>query len=160
MVDTAALPLAAPLRVLVVDDQAAVREGLARLIAAAPCGPRDVHTAATPNEALRLLHQERAQVVVLDVDLGGVDGLSLLPALLPCARVLVLTSHGDAATRARALSLGADAFVEKTAPAAALLGELARLAPSSRGGQTSHGAMTKHPGVPGTSSLSRDGSAS
>jgi FixJ family two-component response regulator len=65
--------------------------------------------------------------VVLDVDLAGDDGLSLLPEAAAGASVMVLTSHGDVATRARAARLGAHAFVEKSAPAAELLAALARL---------------------------------
>lgn len=117
-----------PLRVLIIDDQPAVREGLARLIGATPSGLREVHTASNATEALRLLLHTRAQVVVLDVDLAGADGLELLPTLLLHARVVVLTSHGDPATRSRALRLGAEAFVEKTEPASVLLAQVARLA--------------------------------
>ena len=110
-----------PLCVLVVDDQAAVREGLARLIGGAPHGPRVVHTAANASQAIELALRFAPQVVVLDVDLDGVDGLALLPHFTSRARVLVLTSHAGTATRARANALGASAFVEKGEPAAVLL---------------------------------------
>ena len=117
-----------PLCVLVVDDQAAVREGLARLIAGAPHGPRVVHTAANASQALELARRFAPQVVVLDVDLDGVDGLALMPHFVPHARVVVLTSHGGPATRARARTLGASAFVEKGDSAAVLLMAVAALA--------------------------------
>lgn len=116
-----------PLGVLLVDDQPMVREGLARLIACAPLQLYCVGTAATSDQALRAANSLRPDVVVLDVDLGGEDGLALLPLLLPLARVLVLTCHGDAATRERALRLGAQAFLEKHRPAAELLGAMVRL---------------------------------
>jgi DNA-binding NarL/FixJ family response regulator len=107
--------------ILVIDDQPAVRAGLARLIACIPQALRFVSTAATGVEALRVAAQLKPEVVVLDVDLGGEDGLALIPQLAATARVLVLTSHGDAATRERATRLGALAFVEKHRPAAELL---------------------------------------
>ena len=116
-----------PLCVLVVDDQAAVREGLARLIAGAPHGLRIVHTAATAGAAIELARRFAPQVVVLDVDLDGVDGLALVPYFIRRGRVLVLTSHGGSATRARARALGASAFVEKSEPAAVLLNTIAAL---------------------------------
>jgi DNA-binding NarL/FixJ family response regulator len=115
-------PLAAmPIGVLVVDDQVAVREGLARLISCANIPLRGIRTAANGAEALRVAAQLHPEVIVLDVDLAGEDGLALIPQFGPHAGVLVLTSHGDSATRTRAAWLGALAFVEKHRPAADLL---------------------------------------
>jgi two-component system, NarL family, nitrate/nitrite response regulator NarL len=144
---SAAIPtLAAPIAVLVVDDQLAVREGLTRLIACGQIPLRCVFTAATVAEALRMAQLHRPEVVVLDVDLAGDDGLALLPQLAPSVAVLVLTSHGDTATRARALLLGAMAFVEKHQPAADLLGAIVRIAHLQTRGD-------KAPGTRGPSSL-------
>ena len=78
-------------------------------------------------EAGRACRQARAAIDGLDVDLGGEDGLALIPALAPAA-VLVLSCHGDSATRERALRLGAQAYIEKHQPAAELLAALVRLA--------------------------------
>jgi two-component system, NarL family, nitrate/nitrite response regulator NarL len=145
------LPLTTPIAVLVVDDQLAVREGLARLMTCACIPLRAVCTAATPAEALRMAQIHRPEVVVLDVDLAGEDGLALLVHLSPAAGVLVLTSHGDAATRARASLLGAMAFIEKHQPAADLLGAIVRVAHM----QITHMQMRgdKAPGAHGRSSL-------
>ena len=118
----------APVRVLVIDDHAAMRAGLAQLIGGDPLVPRSVFTTGSSAVALRHLNEARPQLVVLDVDLAGVDGLVLLPQLAALAHVVVLTNQDDAATRHRALRLGADAFVVKGAPASALLAHLARLA--------------------------------
>lgn len=115
----------APIGVLVVDDQLALREGLARLIACAPLALRYVSTAATSAEALVALHQLLPDIVVLDVDLAGEDGLALIPKFALTSGILVLTSHGDPATRARAAQLGAHAFIEKHQPAAELLQAIA-----------------------------------
>jgi len=117
-------PAAAAIGVLVVDDQLAVREGLARLISCAAMPLRCISTAATGAEALSKAALMRPEVVVLDVDLAGEDGLALIPQLKQTAGVLVLTSHGDPATRARACLLGASAFIEKHQPAADLLGSV------------------------------------
>jgi two-component system, NarL family, nitrate/nitrite response regulator NarL len=142
--------LTAPIAVLVVDDQLAVREGLTRLIACAQIPLRCVCAAASVAEALRLAQLHGPEVVVLDVDLAGDDGLALMAQLAPSVAVLVLTSHGDPATRARARLLGAMAFVEKHQPAADLLGAIVRIAhlqtdPQTRG--------DKAPGARGPSSL-------
>lgn len=145
--DTHLAKSVAPIGVLVVDDQLAVREGLARLIACAPMALRYVSTAITGAEALSAAAQLHPDVVVLDVDLAGEDGLALIPQLALTAAVLVLTSHGDPATRARAKRLGARAFIEKHQPAADLLGAIAdicRLPTRGEGEET--------PSKPGTSS--------
>ena len=127
-----------PIGVLVVDDQFAVREGLARLLTCSARPVRHVNTAATGAEALLAAAKLLPNVVVLDADLDGEDGLALIPQLSLTAGVLVLTSHGDAATRARAADLGALAFIEKHQPAAELLAAIDRIGQRpALGGQTS-----------------------
>ncbi len=116
-----------PMAVLVVDDQAVVRDGLARLLTCAPIPLREVCTAATSAHALHLAGWLRPDLVLLDVDLGGEDGLALIPQLAPAA-VLVISCHGDRATRERAQRLGAGGFIEKHQPAAELLAALVALA--------------------------------
>lgn len=117
-------PAEGSLGILVVDDQSAVRVGIARLIACAPLPLRAVITAIDTADALRSVARMKPQIVVLDVDLGGEDGLALIPHLPAGTRVLVISSHGDTATRTRARELGACAFVEKLAPAAVLISAL------------------------------------
>lgn len=125
---------------LVVDDQLAVREGLARLFGCAPLVFRAIATAASKVEALRLAALLRPEVVVLDVDLAGEDGLALIEYFTPAACVLVLSCHGDEATRARATRLGALAFIEKHQPAADLLAALMTVATlQARGEKTPPG---------------------
>lgn len=125
--DISAAGLQLPIGVLVIDDQLAVREGLSRLIACGATPLRYISAAATATEALLAAARLLPDVVVLDADLDGEDGLALIPQLALTANVLVLTSHGDAGTRARAAGLGASAFIEKHQPAADLLGAIERL---------------------------------
>lgn len=118
---------AAGLRVLVIDDQPALRSGLSALLRAA-LGPRaTVCTAADAREATLMQGTAPADLVLLDVDLAGDDGLRLLPSLRRDSRVLVLTCHDNAPTRERAFALGANAFVGKAEPADLLLAEVHRL---------------------------------
>lgn len=135
----------APVGVLVIDDQMAVREGLRRLIACAPLTLRYVITAADSAEAQRIANQWHPDVVLLDVDLAGEDGLSLIAKFAHTAGVLVLTSHGGPATRARAAQLGAHAFIEKHQPAADLLNAITDLC------RRSTQSREKTPSEPGTS---------
>lgn len=134
LLDTATHGPRWPAAVLVVDDQLAVREGLARLIAASGLVLRGIHTAANSAQALALMHSVRPELVLLDVDLAGEDGLALLPQMVPIARVLVLTSHGDEQTRARARNGGASDFLHKQHPAHLVIDCLrTMLPPHSRG---------------------------
>jgi DNA-binding NarL/FixJ family response regulator len=146
-----------PVGVLVVDDQLAIREGLGLLIASAPHGLRFVGSAATSAEALHTAALLRPGVVVLDVDLAGEDGLALIPKLVVNASVLVLSSHGDPATRARSARLGARAFIAKHQSAAELLHAIFDLAhpKSNRDKTTREQVKSAHPAVAAPSVVNR-----
>jgi DNA-binding NarL/FixJ family response regulator/Flp pilus assembly pilin Flp len=158
------MPTERPLRVLVVDDHIAIRIGIAQLIDAERPRMHSVGAAASASEALREAHEQRPQVIVLDVDLAGEDGLALIPALqraAPCA-VVVLTSLTDPRVAVRALQLGASTCLSKTAPATELIGSIFAAArrsgttqahgrPSNAGSDVSRGAGTKRPSAQGNS---------
>lgn len=145
-----------PLRVLVVDDHAAIRAGIESLIDAEAPRMRSIGAAATPSDALQQAKEKQPDVVVLDVDLGGEDGLALIPLLhdaAPCG-VIVLTSLADASVAERARECGANDCMHKTAPASELLERIARLergraqfaeCHASEGGVMSYELGTKHP---------------
>lgn len=120
--------------VLVVDDHPGVRTGLTLLIDAERPRLCSAGAAANGAEALALARRLQPGLVLLDVDLGGEDGLALIPLLqreAPC-RVVVLTSVCDARLAQRALSLGAWAFMHKLAPAKQLIEQLIAAAQATR----------------------------
>lgn len=104
-------------RVLVVDDSVVARTVIARLVEAS--GRFSVaETVGSVAAALRFLAAERVDIILLDVQMPRVDGLTALPDLLAAsrgARVLVVSSSaGDgAANTVRALALGAADTLEK-----------------------------------------------
>lgn len=106
----------ADLRVVVVDDERIVREGLAMMLGTHD-GLAVVGTAADGAEGLELCARESPDVVLLDLRMPGTDGLAFLerlPEQRP--RVVVLTTFDlDEQVRA-ALSLGADGFLLKSSP--------------------------------------------
>jgi len=121
-----------PIRVMVVDDAVVVRSLLTRWIEAEP----DMAVAATlrtGREAVDQLERCDPDVVVLDVDMPVLDGISALPELLKKKRDLVvimastLTRRG-AEVSLKALSLGAADYVPKpqAAPDAATSAEFHR----------------------------------
>lgn len=124
------------LSVLVVDDHAGVRAGLVSLIDSVAPALRAVGAAATPEEALSLNQRLQPHVVLLDIDLGGEDGLALIPALRAAGRceVVVLTSLTDPRAWDRAMTCGAHACLHKTASAGELLGYVLTARPAIAGG--------------------------
>lgn len=111
------------LRIMLVDDHPIVRSGLRLLVESEP-EMRVVGEAGTFAEALAVVVSSQPDVVLLDLDLGGEDGLDLLPELktaAPRARVLVLTAITDPETHSRVVRLGALGLVMKGAPADVLL---------------------------------------
>lgn len=102
------------LNLLVVDDQPSVRR-LLEVIAGEDARFGRVVSAAAVGEALGLAERERPQVIVLDADLQGEDGLQAIVPLrerVPGAAVVVFSSAPFATDRA-ARAAGADRFVEK-----------------------------------------------
>lgn len=113
---------AAPIRVLVCDDHAVVREGIRHVLAGEP-GFEVVAEAATGEQALALARQHRPDVVVLDVTMPGESGLRVAPRLrdaVPDARVLILSMHDSAEYVREGVRAGASGYLLKDSAAAEL----------------------------------------
>jgi DNA-binding NarL/FixJ family response regulator len=111
-----------PIRVLVVDDHAVVREGIRHILEGEP-GFAVVGEAANGAEALRLAEAQRPDVVVLDVTMPGESGLRVAPRLLaavPEARVLFLSMHDNAEYVREGTRAGAHGYILKDSAAAEL----------------------------------------
>jgi two-component system, OmpR family, response regulator MprA len=101
------------MRLLVVDDDPAVREALALVL---DLGGFDVSTAADGREAIRSLSAASPDAVVLDVSMPGLDGLEVcrrMRAIGDRTPVLMLTAHGDVSERVAGLEAGADDYLAK-----------------------------------------------
>jgi len=106
-----------PVRVLVADDQALVREGLMTLLAAAP-GVEPVAAATNGEEAVALTARHRPDVVLMDLRmpvLDGVEATRRIRAAQPDTEVVVLTTHADEASILDALQAGARGYLTKDA---------------------------------------------
>jgi DNA-binding NarL/FixJ family response regulator len=106
-----------PVRVLVVDDQALVREGLMTLLeAAADITP--VAAASGGEEAVALCARHRPEVVLMDLRMPGLDGVEAtrqIRAAQPDTEIVVLTTHADEASILDALGAGARGYLTKDA---------------------------------------------
>lgn len=114
--------LPAPITLLLVDDHPVMRAGLANVLAMDP-GFRVVAQADDGETALALWRTHRPDVTLLDINLGGMDGIDTLRRLrqeFPAARVLMLTSSEAAEDVRHALKAGACGYVTKNIRAAEL----------------------------------------
>lgn len=112
-----------PTSLFVIDDHPVLREGI-KMLAEAGGDLAVAGSSATASGALDALGQLRPDVILLDLDLGGEDGLAWLPrisAAVPSARVLILTALRDRARDEEALRAGARGLVLKDAAPEVLL---------------------------------------
>lgn len=116
-------------RIALIEDHQLVREGLCMLIDSRP-GFRVVGEAGDSAQALDVVARERPDLILLDLDLGGEDGLALLPQLLEVtggADVIVLTGLRDPEVHLRAARLGAKGLVMKDKARTVLLKAIERV---------------------------------
>jgi two-component system invasion response regulator UvrY len=107
-----------PVRVLLVDDHAVVREGYRRLLEKHE-GVSVVGEAANAVSAYRGYKDLRPDVVVMDISLpgrGGIDAIAHIRRLDAQARILVFTMHSGAAYALQAFRAGAKGYVTKSSP--------------------------------------------
>jgi DNA-binding NarL/FixJ family response regulator len=107
------------IRVLIADDQRAVREGLAMLVGLTD-GIEVVGTAADGAEAVDLATEVRPDVVLMDLrmpELDGAEATRTIRAALPDTHVLVLTTYADDDSLFPALQAGAHGYLTKDASA-------------------------------------------
>ncbi|MQY35083.1 Transcriptional regulatory protein DegU [Streptomyces sp. RB17] len=103
-------PTPPPLRLLVADDNPVVRAGLTALLS----GREDttvVAEATDGREAYEAAVRHRPDVILLDVRMPGVDGISALPHLVRLAPVMMLTYSHETETVREALRLGAGGYL-------------------------------------------------
>lgn len=118
------------LRVFLVDDHIALRQGIRKLIELENdfevCGE-----ATDAQEALQRLPHSKADLVLLDLGLKGVSGLELIKSLkqkLPKLLILVMSMFEEVLYAERALRAGAKGYIMKTEPVDQVIAALRRIA--------------------------------
>jgi len=108
------LPLAdVPISLLVVDDEEPIRNALKKFLTQQGY---DVQTAASGEDALRILQRQKISVLLLDVRMPGKSGIDLVPQVLelePSVAILMLTAVNDATTAALCMQRGAMDYLTK-----------------------------------------------
>jgi DNA-binding NarL/FixJ family response regulator len=109
-----------PLRIVVADDQASVRQGLVVLLGLAP-EIEVVASAANGEEALRLVADNSPDAILLDLHMPVLDGIETTRRLTeqyPGVAVVILTTYVDDSSVVAALGAGASSYITKDADSA------------------------------------------
>ena len=107
--------MSAPIRILVADDHLIIRQGL-RLILETEEGFQMVGEAADGAEAVNLCSELKPDVVLMDLRMPGMDGLSAIERLRteqPSIAVVILTTFNEDDLMMRGLRLGAKGYLLK-----------------------------------------------
>ena len=107
----------APLRIVIADDQASVREGLVLLLGGLP-GIDVVGAAADGEQALALVAEHDPDAILLDLHMPVLDGIGAtrrLAAEHPGVAVVILTTYADDESVLEALGAGARSYLTKDA---------------------------------------------
>lgn len=104
--------------ILVVDDSAAIRKILQRVLRQTGMAIGSIHEAGDGQEAFDLLQGTKVDLVLTDINMPKMDGLQLLAALKASAQhrhipVVMITTEGGETKVAEAVRLGASGYVRK-----------------------------------------------
>jgi two-component system chemotaxis response regulator CheY len=107
-----------PLDVLIVDDSAAIRKILHRVLIQAEVPLGKVHEASDGNEALIRLKTDKVGLILSDINMPNMDGIEFLSRLkaddeFKMVPILMVTTEGSQAKVMQALELGAAGYVKK-----------------------------------------------
>ena len=107
-----------PVDVLIVDDSAAIRKILQRVLAQANLGVGKVIEAADGREALDAVRQQPVGLILSDINMPNMDGLQFLGELRSHSEwkqvpVLMISTEGSQTKVMEAVQLGAQGFVRK-----------------------------------------------
>ncbi len=118
------------IRLLLVDDEAVIRQGLRQAVAWADYGIEVVGEAKSGAEALQKARTLWPDIVITDVRMSEGDGLSFarrLPEILPSVRMIMLSGYSDARYMMEAIKYGVRDYLLKPAGSSEILASVLKL---------------------------------
>ena len=100
-------------KVLVIDDEKIIRERLKKLLELDDYEP---FTAEGGEEGLKIVHEEKPEIALVDIKMPGMDGIEVLRKIREDAeetQVILITGHGGVETAIQALKEGAFGYIQK-----------------------------------------------
>jgi two-component system chemotaxis response regulator CheY len=106
------------LNVLIVDDSAAIRKILVRVLGQTDLPITRIHEASDGQEALNIVASSDVSLILSDINMPNIDGLELLSKLRTTPKwkqlsVIMITTEGSQAKVLQAVQLGARGYVRK-----------------------------------------------
>jgi two-component system chemotaxis response regulator CheY len=106
------------LNVLIVDDSAAIRKILVRVLGQTDLPIGEIHEASDGQEALKIVASSDVSLILSDINMPNIDGLELLTKLRATPKwkqlsVVMITTEGSHAKVMEAVQLGARGYVRK-----------------------------------------------
>ena len=125
-------------KILVVDDEPNIVLSLEFLMGQAGY---EVRTAETGDEALRVVAQERPDLVLLDINLPDISGYEVCQQIRATAdwraiKILMITAKGRVVEREKGLAMGADDYITKPFSAQEVVDTVAQYLDNQGGGDT------------------------
>lgn len=111
-------------KVLIVDDESIIRNGLYNMIPWSKLGISDVLTASCAKEALKIVRENKPDIMLTDICMPEMDGLEMTKIMLetaPDLKVIVLTGYDDFKYAQKSCSLGVKDFILKPVDESSLI---------------------------------------
>ena len=104
------------MKIVIVEDEAAIRKGMAGLIPRLSPAYEVAGTASDGGEGRELIRREKPDLVILDIRMPGMDGLAMLRELRSegnACRAIVLSAYSDFDYAKTAIDLGVESYILK-----------------------------------------------
>ncbi|EHO22084.1 hypothetical protein HMPREF9466_00173 [Fusobacterium necrophorum subsp. funduliforme 1_1_36S] len=104
------------MRLLIADDEPLIRRGIQKLVNLSEIGIEEVYEAENGEEAFRLFEEYRPEIVLLDINMARLDGLSVakkIKSLVPETKIAMITGYNYFDYAQKAIRIGVEDYILK-----------------------------------------------